>query len=148
MLSASLFTHAQEESLEQAITFVLGPDQEPGNVNLGSNNPSGTGAFVINANGSAVGIAFTYSDLTGAAGAMHIHNAAAGENGGVVQAICGSGPQPHLLDECPSGRAGTVAVVWELPANMLNELLDGNLYVNIHTSQNGGGEIRGQMTGE
>ena len=142
------FTIAQDESLEQAITFAIGPDQEPGNVSLGNSNPSGTGAFVINADGSFVGITFAYSDLTGTPSAMHVHNAAAGENGGVVQKICGQGPSAGLLDNCPSGTSGIIAVIWELSSDMLDELLAGNLYINIHTAQNGGGEIRGQMTGE
>jgi hypothetical protein len=32
-----------------------------------------------------------------------------------------------------------------MTADHLAELLDGNLYINIHTAENGGGEIRGQV---
>jgi len=140
-----IFPLAQDESQQQAVIFAIGLDQEPGNVSLGSSNPSGTGAFVISGTGSHIGITFTYSDLTGPAAAMHVHNAPAGENGSVVQTICGGGPPPALLDSCPSENSGTIAAVWAIPSDLLSELLDGDLYVNIHTSSNGGGEIRGQL---
>lgn len=145
-VATTQLTSAQSESSEQGIVFVINADQTIPNPSLGGSNPNGTGAFVINADGSEVGFTFTYSDLTGPPTAMHFHNAAAGESGGVAQKICGQGPQAGLISSCPSGNSGTVAGVWQIPSASLTNLLNGNLYVNIHTSTNGGGEVRGQMS--
>ncbi|MBX2858928.1 MAG: CHRD domain-containing protein [Cellvibrionaceae bacterium] len=71
--------------------------------------------------------------------AAHIHDGRVGENGGINIAL-----------ESVSGEPG----VWSTPANTtinaaaLDTLLSGGYYVNVHTSQNPTGEIRGQVVSE
>ena len=76
----------------------------------------------------------TYSGLSGPATAGHFHGPAmAGANAGVAVPFTGAVTSPM------SGQA-------TLNAAQVADLLDGKWYVNIHTAQFPGGEIRGQLT--
>ena len=75
----------------------------------------------------------TYADLTGPASMAHFHGpAAAGKNAGVMVPISGS------LD---SPMKGSV----KLTDDQAKALMNGDVYFNIHTALNKGGEMRGQM---
>ncbi|MBI1746381.1 MAG: CHRD domain-containing protein [Acidobacteria bacterium] len=65
--------------------------------------------------------------------ASHIHRAPAGESGPVVFSIGTGYPTPQVR-------------VWAIPADMVEALKNGELYVNLHTTQYPGGEIRGQVS--
>jgi CHRD domain len=74
-----------------------------------------------------------YSDLSGDPMAAHFHGpAASGENAGVAVPI--SAPMSNPIK-------GTAT----LSDAQANELMAGKWYVNIHTSANKGGELRGQV---
>jgi len=76
----------------------------------------------------------TYMGLTGPATAAHFHGpAAAGANAGVAVPI---GMPPA------NPATGTVT----LTDAQIKDLEAGKWYANVHTAQNKGGEIRGQMT--
>lgn len=84
----------------------------------------------------------------------HIHLAPAGENGPVIVWLYPSGPPPVPI---PGRSDGVLAegVITEdsftnaFPGDTIDDLLDeiraGNTYVNVHTDQYPGGEIRGQI---
>ena len=73
---------------------------------------------------------------TGVAGtAAHIHMAAAGQNGPVAVPLTKSGDGGWVV---PAGAKLTEAQFAAFKA--------GNLYVNVHSDANKGGEIRGQLT--
>lgn len=84
----------------------------------------------------------------------HIHLAPAGANGGIVVWLRPAGPPPELI---PGRFQGTYAegtitagqLVGALAGQPLSALVDamraGNTYTNVHTTQNPGGEIRGQI---
>jgi len=74
----------------------------------------------------------TFSGLTGAAGAAHVHVGPRGQAGGVVVPLCGP---------CVSPVSGTANV----DASVLNAVQTGVAYVNVHTPTNGAGEIGGQL---
>jgi len=77
----------------------------------------------------------TYSGLTGPATAAHIHGpAVAGTNAGVV-----------IPFDVPKAAAGTITGSKALTDAQYADLNSGRYYVNIHTDQNKGGEIRGQI---
>lgn len=105
---------------------------------------AGRGAVVISLDRTEVAYAVTWFGTSGNVMAAHFHRAAAGSPGPVVQTICG-GPAPAISGPCPTGTSGTVAGVWKIPQNLLQELLQGNLYINMHTQLNPAGEIRGQV---
>jgi len=74
-----------------------------------------------------------YSGLTGPATAAHFHGpAAAGKNAGVMIPIA---PATSPLEGSAT-----------LNDAQAKALMDGDMYVNVHTAANKGGEIRGQLT--
>ncbi len=83
--------------------------------------------------------------------AMHLHRGAPGMNGPVVFGQISPGQDPDDIMINPV--AGTVSGIWETTdagaasplGTELPFLLAGNLYFNIHTPANPGGEIRGQV---
>ena len=84
----------------------------------------------------------------------HIHLAPAGQNGGVVAWLYPDGPPPQLLEGRTSGiLAEGVITSDDLVGSLsglnlealLEEIVAGNTYVNVHTQQVPGGEIRGQI---
>jgi CHRD domain len=75
----------------------------------------------------------SYSGLSGPATAAHFHGPApAGKNAGVELAIK---PATSPLE-------GTAT----LNDTQAADLMAGNWYVNVHTEENKGGEVRGQLT--
>ena len=74
----------------------------------------------------------TYSRLTGKAFAAHIHSGARGKAGPVIVPLCAP---------CKSGARGSTTV----DASVLTVLEAGRGYVNVHTTKNPAGEIRGQL---
>ncbi|MFZ1675841.1 MAG: CHRD domain-containing protein, partial [Saprospiraceae bacterium] len=74
-----------------------------------------------------------FDSLSGPATAAHFHSGAPGTNGGVVIPLTSdisgniiTGSQPLTID-------------------LLNKMLEGGLYMNIHTAAHPGGEVRGQI---
>ena len=74
----------------------------------------------------------TFSKLTGRAAAAHIHVGRAGRAGGVMVALCGP---------CRNGQRGTRSITHA----QLRTIRAGRAYVNVHTTKNAAGEIRGQV---
>jgi hypothetical protein len=94
-----------------------------------------------------------WSGLSGPVAAMHIHASAdPGFNAPVVQNIIASGSVSSgatLFNPNPAvfGASGSVSGRAFMDGIVLKEeeLLGGKMYVNIHTAQFPGGEIRGQI---
>ncbi|HXG37605.1 MAG TPA: CHRD domain-containing protein [Bacteroidota bacterium] len=99
---------------------------------------SGTGTFVLSANASQLSYNITVNGLSGPITGSHFHNAAAGVAGGVVKSLT-------FTNNTTSGVWSSSDANQPLTDSLLSELLRGRLYVNIHTGQNQGGEIRGQV---
>ena len=115
------------------LAAVLTPAQEPGGV-----ESDGAGTAALTLTDAGVVYRLTASGLTGEVANAHFHTGAAGVNGGVA----------HGIHDRFSGN--TAAGVWLKSGDgMTNEqaadLLTGNLYLNLHTAANPGGEIRGQV---
>ena len=92
---------------------------------------SGSGTITIAADKSVSGAIST----TGLAGtAAHIHQGARGQNGPVSVGLVKNGENGWSV---PAGARLTDAQYDAFKA--------GNLYVNVHTAANKGGEIRGQL---
>lgn len=107
----------------------LDPQQENPAV---TSNGRGTATLTYTPHGLVYRIAV--DNLSGPITAAHFHSAPAGTNGGVVTNILAS-------------FTGNVATgVWAIPnSDVLEDLLTNQLYINIHTAANPGGEIRGQV---
>ena len=89
-----------------------------------------------------------HAGLLGAAGA-HIHCAPAGANGPVVAFLAGVVPGGLAGEVTFSGTLKEVNIVDPTCGSTIEELVDsfcnGNAYVNIHSSANPPGEVRGQI---
>ena len=81
----------------------------------------------------------TYGGLTSAAGAAHIQGPATTSDSNIVMIGL------EGLNGGAFGTAGSFGGVVELNATQLGALVDGLTYINVHTGNNGGGEIRGQI---
>jgi hypothetical protein len=84
----------------------------------------------------------------------HIHIAPAGQNGGVAIWLYPPAPPARLIAGAVSGAIGegTIAVAnftgplqGQQFSALINALNNGQAYVNVHTNQFPGGEIRGQI---
>jgi hypothetical protein len=96
---------------------------------------SGTGLGTFALEGNTLRYDISYSGLTGDAQAAHIHGPAASTNSAdVLYPLAGA-----------SGKAGLLSGTVVLSDADKASLLGGETYVNIHTSTQAGGEIRGQI---
>jgi hypothetical protein len=98
--------------------------------------PSGaTGTFTATLTGSTLKWTLTYSHLSGAAQAAHIHLGKKGVAGNVIVPLCAT------PTACKSPIKGSAKV----SATWIKDMGAGKTYVNIHTKKNLNGEIRGQV---
>ncbi|MDA0366501.1 MAG: CHRD domain-containing protein [Chloroflexi bacterium] len=105
-----------------------------------------TGTFTATIDDTAQTITYTLSvPVIAGATAAHIHQAAADVNGPVVLALYSSAGE-NAIDLTATlgatGLAGPLAGDWP---GFVAGLADGSLHVNVHTTANAGGEIRGQV---
>ena len=91
----------------------------------------GSGTITVGADGATSG-GVTTSGVMGTA--AHIHEAAAGKNGPVIVPLTKDGDN-----------GWKVAAGAKLTEAQMASLKAGNLYVNVHSAANPGGEIRGQL---
>jgi CHRD domain len=121
---------------------------------------NGTGSFHATVHGNSLTYTETFSNLTSPVTQSHIHFAQRGVNGGVFLFLCSNLVNPPAgTPACPAGggtvtrtvtAADFVAVTAQnVPAgnfsNALRILRSGDAYVNVHTMNFLGGEIRGQV---
>lgn len=110
-------------------------------------SPSGTGLVTLDTDTNELTFEITYQGLTGdiVSPGAHIHGpAAAGSTAGVFVFLAG-GTSGNPLPQPPSGVLTGSAILTDTQEQWV---LDGLAYVNIHTAQNGAGEIRGQVVPE
>jgi 5'-nucleotidase/UDP-sugar diphosphatase len=105
---------------------------------------SGAAGFALSGDQKSLDYVVIAHDLVDATGA-HIHTGAAGTNGPVVATLFG----PHTgLDVDGELRRGTITeadLASGTMADLIAALRDGTAYVNVHTTANPSGEIRGQV---
>jgi len=92
---------------------------------------SGSGTIRVEDDGTVSG-SITTKDVAGTM--AHIHRGAKGTNGPVIVPLDKNGDTYSV----PAGR--------KLTDEQMKDLKAGNLYVNVHTAKNKGGEVRGQLT--
>ena len=98
--------------------------------------PSGSGSFTLDPVAKVISGSITTSNVVNAT-AAHIHDGDVGVAGPVVVGLVQSQSTPGM---------------WSVPANsvltdaQIARLQAGGYYVNVHTTLNPAGEIRGQLT--
>jgi hypothetical protein len=127
-----------------------------------STTGSGTFNAIISKDETQITYELSYSNLESNATQAHIHLGQPNVNGGIQVWLCSnlaSPPTPPGVQPCPL-RSGTITgtitgdnIVGPLSQGIttgeLDELIeairDGNTYVNVHTVNSPGGEIRSQI---
>ena len=100
-------------------------------------NASGRAVLAVSADGTTLHYRVMLHDITGVT-AAHIHEGAAGSNGSSVFTLFdGTG----TFDESNPVSGSTA-----LTAEQLAVLQAGNYYINVHTTANAPGEVRGQIS--
>jgi len=116
-------------------------------------NPQGQATFQLSRSGDELHYRLIVANIENVTMA-HIHLAPVGATGSVVLWLYPAGPPPQLIPGRFNGvlAEGTVTsadLVGPLAGASLSDLIAeiqaGNAYVNVHTSQNPPGEIRGQI---
>ena len=99
-------------------------------------NASGVANLMVNSTMDSLWIQLLANDLSGSIMGIHIHEGAAGTNGGVLTDLSDlvSG---NMVSGVITGKTAVTAV--------LPKLLNGSAYINLHTAANANGEIRGQV---
>ena len=116
---------------------------------------SGQAIFQLSKDGTELSYKLIVDDIENVLMA-HIHWAPEGENGPVVAWLYPSSAPPQLKEGFYSGilaegvimDSNLVGPLEDMSLmDLVHEIYAGNTYVNVHTSQNLGGEIRGQIRG-
>ena len=117
-----------------AIAFTAGcksmPDWMPGSGAIRVNLTGAEEVPPLTVPGSGTG-SVTTKDVQGTM--AHIHRGAKGQNGPIIVPLDKNGDTYSV----PAGR--------KLTKEQMEDLKKGNLYVNVHTATNKGGEVRGQL---
>jgi glucose/arabinose dehydrogenase len=113
---------------------LLGASERPASIHT-----TGRGRGTLLLAGGQLGLNVTYTGLSSAANAAHIHGPAATSAGATVMVGLND------LNGGGFGTAGSFGGSVPLTAEQLAALVDGLTYVNIHTGTHTGGEIRGQI---
>jgi uncharacterized protein (TIGR03118 family) len=100
-----------------------------------TNAPNATATGSLTFVGSELSYSIAYSGLSAPATAAHIHGPAGPTNAASV----------IVPLTTPSGTSGSISGTASLTPTELAYLLSGSTYINIHTTNNPGGEIRGQI---
>jgi len=110
-------------------------------------NATGMATFTLT--GKTITYVVTVSGLSGNAVASHIHIGDATQNGGIVVPFTAASVQSGQVASGtidltqPFTLGSGIAISGDSVLSLLN---NGQLYTNVHTAANAGGEIRGQIT--
>ena len=120
------------------VPFSSGPPYQTTTVLYGTPNPCafGVATLSLTSNGGNLSYTIVATNLTGPITLAHFHAGAAGVSGGPIDTICGQ-------SACPSGFV--LSGTWANTSAFASALMAGAVYINLHTTANPGGEIRGQV---
>jgi CHRD domain len=133
---------SEEANPEQTVSSILAPAADLRLANATLSGANEVPAVTTTAKGTAIGnysttskilnLTVSYEGMTPTAG--HIHNGASTVAGPVVFGFTTFSPSPF-----------TYVSLLALATDQETNLLAGNNYVNLHSTRNPGGEIRGQL---
>jgi hypothetical protein len=106
----------------------------------------GVGDAKFESDGMSVDLELKWDDLSSPAFAAHIHCAPAGSNGPVgVTLFTGTrGVEGEVVSSFSAPDPGN-GCGWTDLSDVLDAMATGGAYVNVHTTQHPGGEVRGQV---
>jgi hypothetical protein len=133
--------NARKGQLAEFGAFLIGSEEVPV-----VNSPGSGAARITQVDGNTLKFELRVANTSGIVGA-HLHKAPKGSNGGVVVSLNLSGSSNGVIAEgmiTASNLSGSLAGM--SIADLIKELESGNIYVNVHTSANPSGELRGQVS--
>jgi hypothetical protein len=149
-LAASLLVAPAAHSQTEFTATLSGANEVP------PINTAGAGNFEMTKQQGMITFSLDFSDLSSTLTVAHLHFAPTKVAGGVMIFLCGGGGQP----DCPAATEGTITgtitaanvtgpTTQGIDEGDLDSALDavrtGLSYVNMHTTNFAGGEIRGQV---
>lgn len=99
-------------------------------------NAAGVASLVLNPTRDTLCISVYMGGFSSAVNGIHLHQGAAGTNGAVLVDLT-----PYLT----KNNVQAVLTGANLPAGLVQAMLEGNIYLNAHNAANPNGEIRGQV---
>lgn len=128
LAGASLLLGASAHAAIHEMVCVLMSAQE---VPVNVSTATGCGTFTVDTAANTLTYSIVVGGLSSAETAAHIHGAASpGVNAGVLHALA---------------VGATKTGVWNFTEAQQGDILGGRMYVNVHTANNPGGEVRGQI---
>jgi len=114
---------------------------------------TGIATFTVSADGTSLQYVLSVSDITGVMGA-HLHAGPSTQNGPTIAGLFNPSMTGHPTGKVhgllSKGIIRASNLTGPLAGKELSDLIllikTGNTYVNVHTTQNRGGEIRGQLS--
>jgi len=100
---------------------------------------SGSAALILNRDSGGLSGSVSLNSLTGDASAVHIHQGIAGDTGAVVVTLEQDLANTNLFN-IPSSTT--------LSSSEITSILNSEFYINVHTTTNPSGEIRGQIVND
>lgn len=126
-MSSGTMTSGAASNMASMVSELSARNEVPPNASAGT----GRATVTMDRSTRVLTWSVAYSGLTGPATGAHIHTGAEGANGPVTI--------PFTLSPSPITGSAT------LTEAQAQQLAAGQMYVNIHTAANPGGEIRGQL---
>jgi hypothetical protein len=148
-LQAGEALNARRAVAKNYIAQLSGGEEVPAN----DSRSRGNAEFQLSPDGSELSYRLIVANLQDLHMA-HIHSGTAGANGPIVVWLYPSAPPPEPIPGRTSGvlAEGVITeanLVGPLATGTMDDLLtlmnEGGAYVNVHTAQFGGGEVRGQI---
>jgi hypothetical protein len=112
-------------------------------------NARGAAIFMLSEDGTALQYTLIVANIDNVM-ASHIHIAPAGVNGPIVAFLFSGGPTDRVDGVLAQGTITSDDLIGQLAGMTIDDLVaainSGNAYVNVHTTEFPGGEIRGQIS--
>lgn len=134
-------------------TITIGPFPLQGSQEVPANaSPAiGMATLMLNTTTGAFNLDYSFSGLTGNLTVSHFHRNVVGVNGPVVYWLAANGapnalPTTLMSPPIPASVTGaTGSGTGIFSATLIDDALNGRLYMNVHSTVFGGGELRGQV---
>ena len=152
LLAASASAQTLQFNLKGTAGFGLLPGNEPGSITGGTGGEIGAGityntsTLQLTISNVGWGSSQGFTDLSSTATASHIHGPTTANNGfnGTSNFTQTAGTVFTLTRSSNAVSGGTFTnAPLTLPAAQQTDLLNGKWYINLHTTNNSGGEMRG-----
>jgi hypothetical protein len=140
IVAGNFATTAPDAAANMLFTAALDGNQQVPPV---TTNGTGTTTVVLSPDQTTISFGLQFANLSSNATMAHLHNAPAGENGPIATDANGNNIE---LNVPPDTTSGTLEPqTFTVNATFVAQLVQGNIYANVHTETNMGGEIRGQL---